>query len=156
VIRELRRRGQLRGPGALWNAAALAAALVLGFAAGQLSARGAAPGADATEGESWLLLLRGGDPATGDELPSRVEAIRSWSLELRRAGVAIEGARLASGAEWLGDAPGNRLAPEVGGYFEIRGVDREQALAIASGCPLLGFGGQIELRRVAGSGEARR
>jgi hypothetical protein len=149
VLRKLTRLGLVRPPARWWRHAALAAALLLSFAAGHLSGRSSAPPPQgAAGGESWLLLLHGAAEGPGDDLEARVSAISAWVRELRGAGVAVAGARLAPDADWLGagTSPGGS---ELGGYFLLSGVGRERALAIARSCPLLAFGGRIELRRIA-------
>jgi hypothetical protein len=149
VVRELTRRGLLRSPASTWRGAVLAAGLLLSFAAGHISAgRSADISPASAAGKSWLLLLRGAPPEDNAPIEARIASMREWAREVRHAGVGIDGARLASGAEWVG-AANAPAESDLSGYFLLRGVDRERALAIARSCPLLDWGGRIELRRVA-------
>lgn len=157
VLLELSRRGLVRSRASARRGTALAAALVLAFAAGRASARWSsveappALSAPLQAGESWLLLLRGAPPEDAQPEAERIAAIREWAQGVQRAGVAVEGARLASQADWAGAGAPFEARSDLGGYFLLRGVDRERALEIARSCPFLAYGGHIEVRRLASS-----
>lgn len=153
VLRELRARGLVRSAAPAWRMAAAAAALVLCFAAGRLSAPiGSGPGVAApgpAPGESWLLLLHGGQAGGAADAEARFRTLQEWTRETRGSGVTIDGAPLAPEELWLGSGtatPETDSSPT--GYFLVEGVDAERARSIARSCPFLDFGGRIELRRI--------
>lgn len=156
VVRELRRRGALRGELAprtvgsrrrwLGGLAALAAA-VLTFLIG----RETAPGASPSREPRWLVLLyedgsyRGPAPA---ERAGRVEEYRQWGA---RVG-ALDGAELGPDAALVGEAIGATGAPDVtplgriAGYFVIAAATLDQARTYAAACPHLKYGGRVVIR----------
>jgi hypothetical protein len=99
-----------------------------------------------------LLLLHEDESFRPDRPPVALRAeVGRWATRLQRAGELIEGDRLGlqghlvtpNGAE-SGLAPGD----VVSGFFVVRAVSDERALAIARTCPHLAHGGYVELRRI--------
>ena len=113
-----------------WVPLALAATLLLGFAAGLLQPR---LFSRQPEGREFILLLHGGPSGRAGEY-------RQWATQARVAG----GEKLKDEAIVLGDGG----SATVGGFFRIVARDAQAAAAIARTCPHLKYGGWIELREV--------
>jgi hypothetical protein len=128
---------------------AAALTLVVGsFLAGRLStvAPGASPDAAANR---YLLLLYGGDAASNDEERARVEEYATWAETLRQAGQLVGADRLAARVDVVGSsAESSTIANSPSGFFMVRAASREDALAIASGCPHLRHGGTVVVRAI--------
>jgi hypothetical protein len=131
-----------------WLLAASLALLLVGFGLG----RWQAPSSNAGPMPRYLLLMHQGESFRPNRPPAVLRAeVGRWAMRLQRAGELVEGDRLGlqghlvtpSGAE-TGLAPGDVIA----GFFVIRAVSDERALAIARTCPHLGYGGHIEVRRI--------
>ena len=139
-----------RAPGAHrgWLLAASLALLLVGFGLG----RWQPPSSNAGPMTRYLLLLHEDQSFRHDRPPVVLRAeVGRWAGRLQRAGELVEGERLGlegrvvtpSGAE-TGLAPGDVIS----GFFVIRAVSDERALAIARTCPHLAHGGYAELRRI--------
>jgi hypothetical protein len=134
--------------------AAAAAALVLlvgGAAAGRWTAM---PVADRPE---FVLLLRTGQgqpPGSHEEMVQRVGEYSAWARAAHEEGLLVTGEKLtddgqlvsSNGAFDMDEALAHDDAIE--GYFLIRAPDYQQAAALASSCPHIKYGGEIELRRI--------
>ncbi|MFP6685193.1 MAG: NAD-dependent epimerase/dehydratase family protein [Polyangiaceae bacterium] len=66
----------------------------------------------------------------------------------RRGEKLTEDGRLLSGAATALLEPGSGGEDGIQGYFLIRAPGYRQAVALASGCPHLKYGGRIEVRRI--------
>ena len=150
--RECRPRVTPSRRGRLARALAAGIAAVLLFGAGGAVGRLTAPPPAAGE----FLLLLYGPPETpggrgGEEL---ADEYRRWAAGLRDAGVAINGARLATQTIALAPngrprAPGGGSRGLLGGFFRVDARDLEAAAALAATCPHLRHGGTIEVRRIS-------
>ncbi len=133
---------------------AFAAGVLLALGASWVLQRGAAPETRVARGESYLLLLHEpedfGAGLGAEEHAAIVERYARWAREL--------GPRCLGGEEL--EASGLELHPgasapvmtaggaRVGGYFLVEVADQAAAIELARGCPHLGQGGWIELRRI--------
>jgi hypothetical protein len=135
-----------------WLLAAGLALLLVGFGLG----RWQAPSSNAGPMTRYLLLLHEDESFRPDRAPVALRAeVGRWARRLQRAGELIEGDGLGlhghlltpSGAE-TGLAPGDVIS----GFFVLRAVSDERALAIARTCPHLAYGGRLELRRIQPDG----
>ncbi|HVR08608.1 MAG TPA: hypothetical protein VMW75_11220 [Thermoanaerobaculia bacterium] len=142
--------GRRRAPVAhrSWLLAAGLALLAVGFGLG----RWQAPSSNSGPMHRYLLLMHEDASFRPNRPPAALRAeVGRWARRLERAGELVEGDRLGlqghlvtpSGQE-TGLAPGDVIS----GFFVIRAVSDERALAIALTCPHLAFGGHIELRRI--------
>jgi hypothetical protein len=127
--------------------------------AGVWLGRWQAPSSNAGPTNRYLLLLHEDESFRSDRAPVALRAeVGRWAKRLQRAGELIEGDRLGlrgqllmpSGAE-TGLAPGDVIS----GFFMLRAVSDERALAIARTCPHLAHGGRAELRRIEPDGQVR-
>ena len=114
-----------------WVPVAIAASLLIGFAAGLLQPRLTSP---KPEGRQFILLLHGGGSG-------HVNEYRQWARQVRVAG----GEKLKDETVVLGSA---ERAASVRGFFRIVARDRQAAEAVARTCPHLKYGGWIELREI--------
>ena len=114
-----------------WVPVAIAASLLIGFAAGLLQPRLASP---KPEGREYILLLHGGGSGHVDEY-------RQWARQVRVAG----GEKLKDETIVLGSPD---ASASVRGFFRIIARDRQAAEAVAKTCPHLKYGGWIELREI--------
>lgn len=159
TVAALESRGLVRrGPRSVaWQhlLAAAAVAMVLfggGAAAGRWSGERRIEPPHSPE---FILLLRAGSetpPADAEEGMNRIQEYASWAQKARRQGL-LTGEKLTDDSRFLG--PGGIEAsfdvePEehIQGYFLLQASSYEQAVAIASGCPHVKYGGAIEVRRI--------
>ena len=138
-----------------WLLAAGLALLLAGFELG----RWQAPSSNAGAMTRYLLLTHEDESFRPGPAPLALRAeVGRWARRLQRAGELIEGDRLGlhghllmpGGAE-TGLAPGDVIS----GFFVLRAVSDERALAIARTSPHLAHGGRIELRRIEPDGRVR-
>lgn len=135
-----------------WLLAAGLALLLVGFGLG----RWQTPSSNAGPMARYLLLLHEDESFRPTRAPVALRAeVGRWARRLQRAGELIEGDRLGlqghlltSGGLETGLAPGDVIA----GFFVLRAVSDERALAIARSCPHLAYGGRLELRKIEPDG----
>jgi hypothetical protein len=131
-----------------WLLAAGLALLLVGFGLG----RWQPPSSNAGPMTRYLLLLHEDESFQPDRapFPHRAEVGR-WARRLQRAGELIEGDRLGLQGNLVtpnGAATGLAPGDVISGFFVVRAVSDERALAIARTCPHLTHGGYVELRRI--------
>ena len=161
TVQALKGRGTLhqrQGTGGWPRMLAVAAAAVLLLAGGAAAGRWtAAPAVAIPEQPEFLLLLRAGQeeaPRSDEEMMERVNEYSAWAQTARQQGSLLTGeklmddGRLLSGAAMALLEPGSGGEEGIQGYFLIRAPDYRQAVAVASGCPHLKYGGRIEVRRI--------
>ncbi len=161
TVQALKGRGTLhprQGTGGWQRMLAVAAAAVLLLAGGAAAGRWTAASAVAApEQPEFLLLLRAGQeeaPRSDEEMMERVNEYSAWARTARQQGSLLTGeklmddGRLLSGAAMALLKPGSSGEEGIQGYFLIRAPDYRQAVAVASGCPHLKYGGHIEVRRI--------
>lgn len=113
----------------------------------------------------YILLLRGGKRLGADgatvspaEMEAYIAPYRAWLEDLVRSGKLLHANRLLDGgAKVLRanggrvvvlDGPYNESKDIVGGYYLVSAASEAEAIEIASDCPHLANGGEVELRRV--------
>ncbi len=108
----------------------------------------------------FMLLIRGGDDnaseLSAEQAQQRIQKYIDWSQKLRASGQNLGANELAAGGnvlrsrggEIIIDGPFAETKEAIGGYYHISAQDEQEALAIASECPVLQFGGAVELRTI--------
>lgn len=160
VVETLRADGQIRSPAKTHPrrprpmvGIAVAASLLLAFAAGQWFAgsRGAPPVADPDA--LFMMLLReppGGLRVEGVSEADLVSEYSGWARTQAQAGRLVRGEKL--GEQELLVGPSDDVLDggpsRVTGFFLVRAEDLAEAERIARSCPHVLYGGTIELRPV--------
>ncbi len=108
--------------------------------------------------KEYLLLLRGGKPATSKseaENKAEMEAWGAYMGGLTQKGQLAGGLPLASGGKTV---TGNSTIPNpvssakegiVGGYLIVKATSVDEAAEIAKACPHIANEGNIEVREIA-------
>ena len=108
----------------------------------------------------FMLLIRGGDDdadaLSAEQAQQRIQKYIDWAGKLRERGQSLGGNELASGGivlrvrggEVCVDGPFAETKEAIGGYFHIQAKDENEAVAIAMDCPVLDFGGAVEIRTI--------
>lgn len=114
----------------------------------------------------FLLLMRGDEQDYADFSPEQVEAMLqryfAWSDQLRREGRLVAADELAPGGRTVRnrqgqiavDGPYAETKEGIGGFYLIEADDEDRAVAIAKGCPILDYGGFVEVRAIVDHGDA--
>lgn len=134
-------------------AAGIAALVASGVALGRWSATSGEAGSPLTAGPQYLLLLRGTEPDRQKPRSQLVQEYGAWAGDLAAAGALISAGELAVDEARWADPVGDPRAAEartarVSGFFLVRAVDDDSALALARTSPHVAYGGAIEIRRV--------
>jgi hypothetical protein len=110
---------------------------------------------------NYLLLLHE-DPASfqamsADEMQAIIKKYSAWKDQMQKAGKLTAGKKLQdgqgrvlsrkNGQPQISDGPYSESKEVVGGLFEIKADNYEQAVEIALQCPHLDFG-VIEVREI--------
>jgi hypothetical protein len=108
------------------------------------------PGAAATDGPRYLLLLYEGsrfdrNGATREQL---VREYGAWAGGLAQRGKLVEASELGDEERLVSGASESTRAPAgaISGFFIVRAADLNEAAAIASTCPHLSYGGEVAVR----------
>jgi hypothetical protein len=108
----------------------------------------------------FMLFVRGGDQDAGElsaeQAQQRIQKYIAWSQKLRERGQNLGANELAGGGpvlrtrggEIVVDGPYAETKEAIGGYYHIQAADERAAVAIASECPALAFGGVVEVRAI--------
>lgn len=108
----------------------------------------------------FMLFVRGGDEDAGtlsaEQAQQRIQKYIEWSQKLRERGQNLGANELAAGGQVLRsrggeivvDGPFTETKEAIGGYYHIQAADESEAVAIASECPVLRFGGAVEVRTI--------
>jgi hypothetical protein len=108
----------------------------------------------------YMLFVRGGDQDAGSLSPEaaqqRIQKYIDWSRKLRDQNrnlganeLAPDGVVLrARGGEIVVDGPFAETKESIGGYFHIAAANDSEPLEIARQCPVLEFGGAVEVRTI--------
>ena len=108
----------------------------------------------------FMLLIRGGEgdarDLSAEETQQRIQKYIDWSQRLREQNLNVGANELASGGvvlrsrngEVFVDGPFAETKEAIGGYFHIRAEDEADAVRIARECPVLQFGGAVEVRSI--------
>ena len=138
-------------------AAGLAAAALL-FVGGLLLGRRHPAAQPASAGPRFVLLLYEGpeytQPPAGREM-DRVREYGAWARTHAAGGEIEGGEKLKDSGEMVigvhGEVTASQPAPgstRLAGFFLIRAVDKQSALAIAKTCPHVRHGGSIVIREI--------
>ena len=107
-----------------------------------------------------MLLIRGGDDETSglsaEQAQQRIQKYIEWSQKLRARGQNLGANELAAGGSVLRsrggeitvDGPFAETKEAIGGYYHIAAENEREAVAIARECPVLQFGGAVEVRAI--------
>ena len=109
----------------------------------------------------YILLLRDNEsrwPSFPPEEQRRIlDAFLAWNDRLTAAGAYVNASKLADG---LGqtvrardggivvDGPYSEAKEAVVGFYRIRADDYDSACRLAGGCPVLTYGGSVEVREI--------
>jgi len=137
----------------------LAAGLLLSWALDLRRSTGPTEPATEATGERFVLVLHESPELLADASPEEIAAVvdryRNWADDLGSRGKLEGGEKLANAeGRWLRDENGTTTVEAreqrggLGGFFVIRAVDYDEAVAISRTCPHLEYGGWIELRRI--------
>lgn len=127
----------------LGGAAAAAILFLAGFWIGQTDSASSSP-----SGETYLLLLhekQGSIPADDPEIS---QEYGNWARSLPAKNAFIEGSELDNQIRVVGPWDPKDDSDVSTGYFMIRASSLEEAAKVANGCPHIGHGGSIEVRKV--------
>ncbi len=110
----------------------------------------------------YLLLLRDhGDRWSSfspEEQQAVIQRFNAWNDSLRADKRFVSAAKLSQdrgktvrtgGEELLVDGPYSESKEAIGGFYLIRAESAEEAAAHAKRCPILSYGGSVEVREVA-------
>ncbi len=96
--------------------------------------------------------LLAGPPRSPEQARESGEKWRAWEESLRKAGHEPTGAQLEATGQCL-TGPDMRITEGtfagehvLGGHFIVKAADLAQATELAKGCPMLRFGGTVEVR----------
>lgn len=104
----------------------------------------------------FVLLYRGGDRPTAPEQSQQVmQRWMAWFKNMADKGHIVDrgqplerSGKIVSSGKVISDGPFAEMKDVVGGYTLIKATDISQAAELATGCPLLDRGGQVEVRPV--------
>jgi hypothetical protein len=108
----------------------------------------------------FMLLIRGGDESAAtlspEQAQQRIQEYINWSRKLREEHRNLGANELAAGGvvlrarggEVMVDGPFSETKEAIGGYYHIAAADEEEAVEIARECPVLRYGGAVEVRAI--------
>ncbi len=112
--------------------------------------------------KDYLLMLRDHEcrwvQFSPDEMQRIIQKFAAWNDSLRRDERLLGAGKLsqdlgltvrARGDELVVDGPFSEAKEAIGGYYCIRAESVEEAAALAKGCPILAYGGTVEVRELA-------
>ena len=107
----------------------------------------------------YLLILRDHeskwDSFSPDELQRVVHQFAEWSRKMAEEERLLGAGKLdrdlgatvrARDGDLVVDGPFSEAKEAIAGYFCIRAENQESACEVAKGCPILGYGGSVEVR----------
>lgn len=113
--------------------------------------------------KQYLLILRDHemkwDRFSPEELRGIVDLFAEWNRQLREEERFAGAGKLtrdlgktvrASGDELVVDGPFSEAKEAIAGYYCVRAAGIEEAVAAARGCPILTYGGSVEVREMEG------
>ncbi len=157
IIMELRDKNLLHPPARFLSVARIAAAVALlltGGAAGYVLSPSETPQSSNVQQPMFALFLHETiDPHENTE--ALVAEYSAWARNLHAGGRFVTGEKLGTDGQILMKSNDGTAAQEIdiaaeilSGFFIIQAQDYKEAIAIASGCPHLKYGGKIEVRRI--------
>ena len=109
----------------------------------------------------FLLLLRRPQVNASDFSPAKLEEVvaqvQAWRDQLRASSTVISISKLKAeegkilrtkDGQLVVDGPYSETKEVLGGFFLIKAASEVAAVEIAAGCPILSFGGSVELKPV--------
>lgn len=116
--------------------------------------------------KEYLLILRDEDAQwdtySPDQIQSTLEHFFRWNDELRSRDALVASGKLTDDlgvtlrsrkGSIVIDGPYSEAKEAVAGYYQIRAASIEEATEIAHGCPILTYGGTIEIRELDDLGD---
>lgn len=111
---------------------------------------------------NYMLLLHEQPADYSQFSPEQIEAVVgeyvAWRHAVAADGKLVGGEKLkdeggkhlsgANGSLRVTDGPFSEAKEVIGGFFTIIAADYDEAVAVASGCPHIKFGGRIEVREI--------
>lgn len=110
----------------------------------------------------YLLLIRDSNEQwnglTPEEQQAVIERFNAWNRKLRADDRLVGAGKLTpdlgatvskKGDELVVDGPFSETKEAIGGYYVLMAGSLEEASELAKGCPILSFGGRIEVRELA-------
>lgn len=112
-----------------------------------------------SETGKYLFLMRGGEwkeDLSADEIQQFVTDFTSWCEKLNQNGKIVASHPLSRGGKTVSGSNGQTVADgpiaeakeAVGGFFLIEADSYEDAVELAQNCPMLSYGGMVEVRMV--------
>jgi hypothetical protein len=104
----------------------------------------------------FTYVFRGDATASSEQLQKTIQKWDSWVKELSAKGYVREAGRplertgkvVKGKMKIVSDGPYAEAKDLVGGYMVIDAQDLTQAVEISKGCPILEFGGSVEVRPI--------
>ncbi len=111
---------------------------------------------------NYLILLHEEPMDYSQFSPKQIQGVIAeyvaWRHQIEADGKYVGGEKLkdeggkhlsgANGGLRVTDGPYTEAKEVIGGFFTISAADYDEAVATASGCPHLKYGGRIELREI--------
>ncbi|HXT12601.1 MAG TPA: YciI family protein [Candidatus Angelobacter sp.] len=114
-----------------------------------------------TPTNQYLLLVQGGSCQDGglsaEQMQAKMTEVYAWIDGLTKKGVMSAAQpltpdrKIVSGKNGgiISDAIATESKEAVGGYFIVTAATMDEAVKIASTCPMFKYGGQLEVRQIA-------
>ncbi len=110
----------------------------------------------------YLLMLRDRSDRWASFSPEEQQAVigrfNAWNDELRAQKRFVSAGKLTQDRgltvrgksdEAVVDGPYSEAKEAIGGYFLLRAESPEEAAELAKGCPIVSYGGSVEVREIA-------
>jgi len=114
--------------------------------------------------KSFLLVLRDHEDRwvrfSPDELQATLEKFAAWNADLRAAGAFGGAGKLSPDlgttvrnvdGDMVVDGPFSEAKEAIAGYYIVTVADRAMAEMLAKRCPILTYGGSVEVREMLGT-----
>lgn len=111
----------------------------------------------------YLLILRDHeerwDKFSPRELQAVIDKFMAWNKSLEADGRFVGAGKLTSdrgvtvrarGGDTVIDGPYAEAKEAIAGYYRVRAGSIDEAAMAAEGCPILSYGGSVEVRAMAG------
>lgn len=93
---------------------------------------------------------------TPEQQQTLLQHYMTWTAQLRQEGYYLGGDALKDGelavhardGQPVVDGPFAETKESIGGYYEIKATDLAAASEVAKGCPVLTYGGRVEVREI--------
>ena len=111
--------------------------------------------------KDYLLILRDQDEQwdrfSPEEMKAVIDRFAAWNRRLQEEDRFVDAGKLSGdlgntvrmrGGELVVDGPFSEAKEAIAGYFCIRAETPQAANEIAKGCPILTYGGSVEVREM--------